>query len=98
MVTLICVIESNVKSKAILGAATVALGYVGDSRAVPILSKMLSKDTSGVYFSKSVTRAFATVALGFLGDKDPVPLLSLVQENSNYLAQTEALVELLTIL
>ena len=96
--TLKGVIESNVKSKAVLGAATVALGYVGDSRAVPILSQMLSKDDSGVYFSKNVTRAFATVALGFLGDKDPIPMLSKVQENSNYLAQTAALSELLTIL
>jgi HEAT repeat protein len=96
--TLKGVIESNVKSKAVLGAATVALGYVGDSRAVPILAQMLSKDDAGVYFSKNVTRAFATVALGFLGDKDPIPMLSKVQENSNYLAQTQALAELLTIL
>jgi HEAT repeat protein len=96
--TLKDVIESNVRSKAVLGAATVALGYVGDSRAIPLLSHLLAKDASGVYISKDVTRAFATVALGLLGDKDPIPVLSKIQENSNYLAQTEALAELLTIL
>jgi hypothetical protein len=96
--TLKGVIETSSNSKGILGAATVALGYIGDSRAVPILENMLEKDTSGVYNAKNVTRAFATVALGFLGDKDQIPILSKVQENSNYLAQTGALVELLSIL
>jgi len=92
------VIESNAKSKAILGAATVALGYIGDSRAIPILQVMLEKNDAGVYNAKDVTRAFATVGMGFLGDKDPIPMLSKVQENSNYLAQTSALAELLSIL
>ena len=47
---------------------------------------------------QDVTRAFATVALGFLGDKDDIPLLSYLQRNSNFLAQTAALAEMLTIL
>ena len=47
---------------------------------------------------QDVSRSFATVSLGFLGDKDDVPMLSRIQENSNYLAQTGALAELLTIL
>ncbi len=92
------VIESNSRSKGILGAATVALGYIGDRRAVSVLTEMLAKDVSGVYNAKNVPRAFATVALGFLGDKDQIPILSRIQENSNYLAQTPALWELLSIL
>ena len=89
------VIRESGASKAILGAATVALGYIGDRRAVPILVAMVENKAGEV---QDVSRAFATVALGFLGDKDDIPCLSKIQENSNYLAQTEALAELLTIL
>jgi|GEM_PF-4457205 len=88
------ILESSA-SKAILGAATVALGYIGDRRAVPILVSMVENKKGDV---QDVTRAFATVALGILGDKDDIACISKVQENSNYLAQTEALAELLTIL
>ncbi len=89
------VISDSSASKAILGAATVAIGYIGDRRAVPILVSMLENRQGDV---QDVTRAFATVALGILGDKDDIPCISKVQENSNYLAPTEALAELLTIL
>lgn len=93
--TLERVIQESSASKAILGAATVALGFVGDRQAVPILVKMVENAKNSY---QDVTRAFATVALGFLGDKDDIPILSRVQESSNYLAQTEALAEVLTIL
>lgn len=88
------VIEESGSSKAILGAATVALGFVGDRQAVPILTDYVSNPAA----HQDVTRAFAAVALGFLGDKDALPLLSFIHENSNYLSQTDALAELLSIL
>lgn len=89
------VIDDSSNSKAILGAATVALGFVGDRSAVPTLVAMVENKNS-TYMD--VSRAFATVALGFLGDKDDIPFLSKIHENSNYLAQSGALAELLTIL
>jgi HEAT repeat protein len=89
------VIQESAASKAILGEATKALGFVGDRKAVPVLRDMVENKKNDYL---DVTRAFATVALGYLGDKDDIPLLSRIHENSNYLAQTEALAELLTIL
>lgn len=89
------VIEESAASKAILGAATVAMGYIGDRAAVDILRDFV-ENPRGTH--QNVTRAFAVVALGFLGDKDDIPLLSRIHENSNYLAQTGALAELLSIL
>jgi HEAT repeat protein len=89
------VIEESAASKAILGAATVAMGYIGDRAAVEILRDFV-ENPKGTH--QDVTRAFAVVALGFLGDKDDIPLLSRIHENSNYLAQSEALAELLSIL
>ncbi|MAG56257.1 MAG: hypothetical protein CMJ83_08205 [Planctomycetes bacterium] len=89
------VISESTASKAILGAATVALGYIGDRSAVEILVDFVENPKKT---HQDVTRAFATVALGFLGDKDDIPLLSKIHEHSNYLAQTAALAELLSIL
>lgn len=88
------VIDESKASKAVLGAATVALGFIGDREAVELLSDTIENPLE----HQDVTRAFAAVALGFLGDKDEVPMLSLVHENSNFLAQTGALAELLRIL
>ncbi len=89
------VIAESGSSKAILGAATVALGYIGDRSAVEMLVDFVENPDKKY---QNVTRAFATVALGFLGDKDDIPLLSKIHEHSNYLAQTEALREVLSIL
>lgn len=89
------VIRQSPKSKAILGAATVALGFIGDSRAVDTLIGFAENADKNY---QDTTRAFALVALGFLGDKSDHPMLSKVHENSNYLTQTEALAELLSIL
>lgn len=89
------VITESSSSKAILGAATVALGFIGDRSAVDILVDFVENPNKT---HQDVTRAFATVALGFLGDKDPIPVLSQIHAHSNYLAQTEALAEILSIL
>ena len=87
------VIKESSSSKAILAAATVSLGHIGDRSAVDTLVDIA---TSNKY--ADISRAFSVVALGYLGDKDDIPLLSKIHYNSNYLAQTESLAELLTIL
>ena len=87
------VIKESSSSKAILAAATVSLGHIGDRSAVDTLVDIA---TGNKY--ADLSRAFAVVALGYLGDKDDIPLLSKIHYNSNYLAQTESLAELLTIL
>ena len=88
------VMDKSSNSKAILGSATVAMGHIGDRSAVPILSKILKNRKD----HQDMTRAFATVALGYLGDKDDIPLLSKIHEHCNYMAPTESLSEILTIL
>lgn len=87
------VIKESTSSKSILAAATVSLGHIGDRSSTDTLIDLATgKDHA------DVSRAFATVALGYLGDKDDIPVLSKIHYNSNYLATTEMLAELLTIL
>ena len=88
------VMKDSKSSKAILGSATVAMGHIGDRTAIPTLVDMVTN----IKDNQDVTRAFATVALGYLGDREDIPLLSKIHENSNYMAPTESLVEILTIL
>ena len=87
------VIESAADNLSALGGAAVALGFIGDRKAVPVLTQMLEKKDQ----FKDNARAFATVALGILGDKDDLPLLSKIQADSNYLATTEGLSDILLI-
>ncbi|MAE67929.1 MAG: hypothetical protein CMJ18_27055, partial [Phycisphaeraceae bacterium] len=89
------VIASSTRSHAILGAATVALGHIGDRSAVPTLVDFLENPDDKC---PGITRAFAAVALGHLGDKDELPLLTQVHAHCNYLASTPTLAELLSIL
>jgi HEAT repeat protein len=90
---LIKVIEDASDNLSALGGAAVALGFIGDRQAVPTMNDMLMKRDA----FKDNARAFAAVALGILGDKSDLPLLSKVQENCNYLANTESLNEILLI-
>jgi HEAT repeat protein len=75
---------------ALLGA-TLALGFIGDRSAVAPLVKALESRT------QEYTRAYAAMALGVLGDKREERALSIVQANTNYLATTEWLGELLSL-
>lgn len=86
------VIKESSSSKSILAAATVSLGHIGDRSAVKTLVDIAMLNSS------DISRAFAVVALGYLGDKEDIPALSTIHYNSNYLATTEMLAELLTIL
>ncbi len=87
-------ISNSARSKAVHGAVTQGLGFIGDVSAVPILVKFV-RDTQEY---QDVTRAFAAVALGLLGDKDNIPILSKISMYNNYLQRTDALGEVLTIL
>lgn len=89
------VIEDSNDSIAVHGSATQALGWIGDNRAVKVLTRFVINEKNQY---QDATRAFAAVALGLLGDKDDVPILSRIAEHNNYLSQTEAMAELLTIL
>ncbi len=86
--------ENSARSKAVHGAVTQGLGFIGDVSAVSSLVKFV-RDVDEY---QDVTRAFATVALGLLGDKDNIPVLSKISEHNNYLQRTDALGELLSIL
>ncbi len=86
--------SNSARSKAVHGAVTQGLGFIGDVSAVPILVKFV-RDRQEY---QNVTRAFAAVALGLLGDKDNIPVLSKISMYNNYLQRTDALKEVLTIL
>ncbi len=83
------------ESQYVLGSVALALGQIGDERAIdPLLE--IADDTAKKY--PDLTRALATVALGQIGDRRDVPVLSRVATDINYRAHVPALAELLTIL
>ncbi|HEV8112099.1 MAG TPA: HEAT repeat domain-containing protein [Planctomycetota bacterium] len=63
-----------------------ALGFIGDTRSIDPLVKMLRR--------KDITdsaRGFAAVALGIVADKDPLPWNSRISANIDYRANTTTL-------
>jgi HEAT repeat protein len=78
-----------------LGSAALALGQIGDERAITALVD-IAKDTTNRY--PDLTRALAVVALGQIGDRRDVPVLARVATDVNYRAHVPAITELLTIL
>lgn len=93
--TLVGILESGEESQYVLGSAALALGQIGDERAVEALVR-IAEDTQDRY--PYLTRALATVALGQLGDRRDVPTLARVSTGHNYRAYVSAMAELLTIL
>ncbi len=94
---LVKILESGEESQFILGSVALALGQIGDERAIaPLLE--ISADTEKKY--PDITRALATVALGQIGDRRDVPTLSRVARDINFRAigLVPSLTELLTIL
>jgi HEAT repeat protein len=89
---LVKIFEEAGNNQPALFGATLALGFIGDRSAVPPLLRALEGKDSHDY-----TRAYAAMALGVLGDKREPRTLSIVQENTNYLATTEWLSELLAL-
>lgn len=92
---LVEIMEQGEESQYVLGSVALALGKIGDERAItPLLD--IATDAEQTY--PDLTRALATVALGQIGDRRPVPVLSRVAKDVNYRAHVPALAELLTIL
>lgn len=85
-------IKDSKSNKQSLASYTISLGYIGDVRAVAPLIGMAENTND------DPQRAFSYVALGLLGDKSIISEIALIQENANYLTQTQATAELLTIL
>ena len=94
---LVEILRSGEESQYILGSVALALGQIGDERAIkPLLD--ISADTEKKY--PDITRALATVALGQIGDRRDVPTLARVARDINFRAigGVPSLTELLTIL
>jgi HEAT repeat protein len=89
------VLKERESSNYELGSAALALGQIGDERAIAALVE-IAKDATNRY--PDLTRAIAVVALGQIGDRRDVPLLSRVATDVNYRAHVPAITELLTIL
>ncbi|MCE9637885.1 MAG: HEAT repeat domain-containing protein [Planctomycetes bacterium] len=91
---LVKILESGEESQYILGSVSLALGQIGDERAIEPLLGIVKDDKK----YPDLTRALATVALGQIGDRRDVPTLARVATDINYRAHVPALTELLTIL
>ncbi len=94
---LVAILESGDESQYIMGSVALALGQVGEERAIaPLLA--IAMDTENKH--PDLTRAFATVALGQIGDRRDVPVLARVSRGINFRASraVSALNELLSIL
>jgi HEAT repeat protein len=92
---LTAVIKNADASNYELGSAALALGQIGDERAVAALLD-IATDTQKRF--GEMMRALAVVALGQIGDRRDVPVLSRVSTDVNYRAHVPAITELLTIL
>jgi HEAT repeat protein len=89
------ILEDKDASNYELGSAALALGQIGDERAIDALVN-IAKDSEKKY--PDLTRALAAVALGQIGDRRDVPTLARVATDVNYRAHVAAITELLTIL
>jgi HEAT repeat protein len=78
-----------------LGSALLALGQIGDERAVDALVEIVT-DTKGRW--RPETRSVAVVALGRIGDKRDLPALAHVAADVNYRTNVPAIEELVSIL
>lgn len=74
-------------SMAIKSAATVALGYVADRRAVDPLVRLVSDPDQ-----MEVTRAYAAIAVGIVCERDRLPWPALYSNHFNYEAATATLI------
>jgi HEAT repeat protein len=92
---LVTVVRNPDSSNYELGSAALALGQIGDERAVAALLE-IATDTGRRY--ADLTRGLAVVSLGQIGDRRDVPVLSRVWTDVNYRAHVPAITELLTIL
>ena len=80
---LVKILESGEESQYVLGSVALALGQIGDERAIEPLLR-ISKDEKKDF--PEITRALATVALGQIGDRRDVPVLARVMKDLNFRA------------
>ena len=76
---------SSLASQAALSSA---LGFIGDSRSIDPLIRLLDDSQK-----TDLARAFAVVALGLIADKEPLPWNSKISVGSNYRANTATLTD-----
>jgi HEAT repeat protein len=94
---LVKVLNDKKASQFVLGSVALALGQIGDSRAIEPMTMILEPDkTNGTY--PDLTRALVAVALGQLSDRRDVRVLYRMSKDINYRASVPALDEILTIL
>ncbi len=92
---LIAIVRNQESSNYELGSAALALGQIGDSKAVDALLEVAVDKTKKW---PDLTRALAVVALGQIGDRSRLPSLARVGADVNYRAHVPAIAELLSIL
>ena len=81
------------KSFTVQGQIILAIGTIGDQRAVEPLIEILDNTSR-----PDATRAMAAVGLGMIGDLLPIPRLARLSKDYNYRASVKDLDELLYIL
>ena len=92
---LVKILRSPDETQYVLGSVSLALGQIGDERAVAALLE-IAEDKDRRW--PTLTRALAVVALGGLGDRREPPTLARVTTDINYRAHVPAIAELLSIL
>ena len=94
---LVKVLEDPKASQFVLGSVALALGQIGDKRAIRPLKNILEpQSTDGNY--PDLTRALVAVALGQIADRRDIRVLSRISKDVNYRAIVPALDEILTVL
>ena len=94
---LVSVLGDRKVSQFVLGSVALALGQIGDSRAIGPMIKILEPGkTNGTY--PDLTRALVAVSLGQLADRREIRVLYRLSKDINYRASVSALDEALTIL
>jgi HEAT repeat protein len=73
---------------AVLSAAAMAIGFIGDRRSVdPLITAMKDEKMT------KLARAFSAIGLGMVADKDNLPWNSIIASDLNYRAATSTLVD-----
>jgi HEAT repeat protein len=80
-------------SQNVQGQVVLALAKIGDAEAIKPLVELMRNGAK-----PDLTRALATAGLGLIGDLELVPSLVRISKDINYRAQTDAVMEVLSIL
>ena len=94
---LVKILNDPKASQFVLGSVALALGQIGDARAIsPMLDILEPEATNGKY--PDLTRALVAVALGQASDRRDIRVLARISKDINYRASVPALDEVLTVL